>query len=67
VADGRLPARDPGHALLVWPTRDPAFGDRERRRWEQLFPNHRTVVLEGASHYIQEEAPDEIVAAIRAM
>jgi haloalkane dehalogenase len=53
-------------ALIVWPTRDVAFRDRERRRWEQVFPDHRTVSLEGAGHYIQEDAADEIVAAIRA-
>jgi haloalkane dehalogenase len=52
-------------ALIVWPTRDPAFGDRERRRWEERFPNHHTVMLEGAGHYMQEDAPEEIVAAIR--
>jgi len=52
-------------ALLVWPTKDIAFRDPERRRWEQIFPNHRTVVLEGAGHYIQEDAPAEIIAAIR--
>jgi haloalkane dehalogenase len=52
-------------ALLVWPTKDVAFKRPERERWEQLFPNHRTVVLEGAGHYIQEEAPEEIIAAIR--
>jgi haloalkane dehalogenase len=49
----------------VWPTKDVAFKDPERRRWEALFPNHRTVLLEGAGHYIQEDAPEEIVAAIR--
>jgi haloalkane dehalogenase len=52
-------------ALIVWPTGDVAFRGRERRRWEQQFPEHRTVSLEGAGHYIQEDAPDEIVAAIR--
>jgi haloalkane dehalogenase len=52
-------------ALLVWPTRDVAFRERERKRWEELFPEHRTVLLEGAGHYIQEDAPEEIVAAIR--
>ena len=52
-------------ALLVWPTKDVAFRDPERRRWESLFPHHRTVLLEGAGHYMQEDAPDEIVAAIR--
>ena len=52
-------------ALIVWGTRDPAFQARERRRWEDVFPDHETVLLEGAGHYIQEDAPDEIVAAIR--
>jgi len=52
-------------ALLVWPDRDQAFGDRERRRWEELFADHRTVPLTGAGHYIQEDAPQEIATAIR--
>jgi haloalkane dehalogenase len=61
----QLPGLSDRRALLVWPTKDVAFGERERRRWEELFPNHRTVLLEGAGHYIQEDAADEIVAAIR--
>jgi haloalkane dehalogenase len=61
----RLPRLRDRPALLVWPTKDVAFGDRERRRWEQLFPDHRTVLLEGAGHYIQEDAAPEIVTAIR--
>jgi haloalkane dehalogenase len=61
----RLPVLRDRPALLVWPTKDVAFGDAERRRWEQVFPNHRTVILEGAGHYIQEDAADEIAAAIR--
>jgi haloalkane dehalogenase len=60
-----LPALRDRPALIVWPTKDVAFRDRERRRWEDLFPDHRTVTLEGAGHYIQEDAPEEIVAAIR--
>jgi haloalkane dehalogenase len=52
-------------ALIVWPTKDVAFREPELRCWEQLFPNHRTVKLEGAGHYVQEEASDEIAAAIR--
>jgi len=60
-----LPALRDRPALIVWPTNDVAFGDRERRRWEQLFPDHTTVSLEGAGHYIQEDAPEEIVAAIK--
>jgi haloalkane dehalogenase len=53
-------------ALIVWPTRDPAFGARERQRWEALFADHETTMLEGAGHYMQEDAAPEIVAAIRA-
>jgi haloalkane dehalogenase len=61
-----LPALRDRPALLVWPTRDVAFREPERRRWESLFPDHRTFLLEGAGHYIQEDAAEEIVAAIRA-
>jgi haloalkane dehalogenase len=63
--EGRLPRLHDRPALIVWPTGDVAFRDRERRRWEQLFPDHQTVSLEGAGHYIQEDAANEIVAAIR--
>jgi pimeloyl-ACP methyl ester carboxylesterase len=52
-------------ALIVWGDRDPAFKEPQRLRWERTFPNHKTVILEGASHYIQEDAPKEIVAAIK--
>jgi haloalkane dehalogenase len=53
-------------ALIVWGDKDPAFREPIRLRWERTFPNHRTEILHGASHYIQEDAPDEIVAAVRA-
>ncbi len=51
-------------ALIVWGDKDPAFKEPQRRRWERTFASHRTRILHGASHYIQEDAPDEIVAAI---
>jgi haloalkane dehalogenase len=53
-------------ALIVWGDRDQAFKEPQRLRWERTFPNHRTVILRGASHYIQEDAPEEIVAAVNA-
>jgi haloalkane dehalogenase len=64
VEDGlaRLASRP---ALIVWPDGDVAFRETERERWESLFADHETVMLENVGHYIQEEAPDEIVAAIR--
>jgi len=50
--------------LITWGERDFAFRARERERFEALFPRHRTVVLRGAGHYIQEDAPEEMAAAI---
>jgi len=52
--------------LIVWGTADIAFRAQERKRFERLFPRHRTVVLERAGHYIQEDAPEDIIAAIEA-
>lgn len=51
-------------ALILWGDRDIAFRHRERQRFERLFSNHRTVMLPGAGHFIQEDAPDEIASAI---
>ncbi len=51
-------------ALVLWGDRDIAFRDRERQRLETVFPGHRTVVLHGAGHDIQEDAPEEVAGAI---
>jgi haloalkane dehalogenase len=59
-----LDSLDDRPALIVWPTRDQAFREGERKRWESIFADHRTVLLEGAGHYIGEDAPREIVAAL---
>jgi len=50
--------------LIVWGDRDVAFRNEERRRFERTFPEASTVVLSGAGHFIQEDAPGEIAAAI---
>jgi haloalkane dehalogenase len=63
--EGRLDRLRDRPALIAWPTKDVAFGERERQRWEQTFPDHRTVLLGGAGHYMQEDAAPEIVTAIR--
>jgi haloalkane dehalogenase len=60
-----LPRLKDKPALIVWGERDPAFRTRERRCFEAIFPMHRTVILQGAGHYIQEDAAEEIITAIR--
>ncbi len=51
--------------LILWGTRDPGFPADDRVRFEATFPNHRTVLFDNAAHFLFEEAPDEIVAAMR--
>jgi haloalkane dehalogenase len=63
---GALPKLAHLPALIVWGDKDIAFKAEERETFERLFPKHRTQILAGAGHYIQEDAPDEIVGAIRA-
>jgi haloalkane dehalogenase len=52
-------------ALIVWGEQDFAFKETERLRFEAYFPRHHTELLAGAGHFIQDDAPDEIAAAIR--
>ena len=51
--------------LLVWGMKDPGFGSRKViERWQRSFPAAEVVVLADASHYIQEDAPDQIADAV---
>jgi len=58
-----LPALSDRPALVVWPTKGFAIREPERKRCEALFPGYHTVLLEGAGHYMQEDAAADIVAA----
>ena len=51
--------------LIVWGDADIAFRRQERERLEAVFPNHQTVIVEGAGTYVESDAPQEFVAAIR--
>jgi haloalkane dehalogenase len=50
--------------LILWGDRDPAFRSRERERFESIFPRHRTRILQGAKHFVQEEAPEQICGEV---
>ena len=52
-------------ALILWPDKDRAFKAPQRKRWEKLLPNHHTVIIEGASHFVQDDAGEELVDEIR--
>jgi haloalkane dehalogenase len=52
-------------ALIVWGQKDFAFHDAERERFEATFPNHRTVVYDDASHFLQEDVGDRIAAEFK--
>lgn len=51
--------------LIVWGDADVAFRAQERERLESTFPQHKTVIVEGAGTYVESDAPEEFVTAIR--
>jgi haloalkane dehalogenase len=59
-----LPAIKNKPALIMWGDRDFAFKEKERNRFRQAFPDHRDLELTDAGHFIQEDAPEAISAAI---
>jgi haloalkane dehalogenase len=64
--EASLPRLSGKPALILWPDSDPGFSDVELRRWQALLPGARTVGLERAGQFIDEDAPDDIAAAVRA-
>src|SRR5262249_34361772 len=63
--EANLPKLAGRPALIVWGAKDFAFQDAERQRFEKMFPAHRTVLLPHASHFLQEDAGEEIADLIR--
>lgn len=53
-------------ALIIWGAKDGGFRPPDRERFERTFPKHRTVLLETAKHFIQEDEPGRVAAEIRA-
>ncbi len=50
--------------LFLWGARDLAFTLAYLRRLEEHFPNHHSVLLDHAWHYIQEDEPERIATEI---
>lgn len=51
---------------IIWGKNDePGFRPVEMQRWQRYFKNHETETLDDASHFVQEDRPDRVIAAIR--
>jgi haloalkane dehalogenase len=50
-------------ALVIWGTEDPAFPRHQLNRWREVLPHARIVELP-VGHWPQEEAPEEVIAAM---
>ena len=51
---------------MVWAMKDPAFAKKPiMDHWQSIFPGAPIERIEHARHFIQEDAPDRIAAAIR--
>jgi haloalkane dehalogenase len=61
-----LPTLADRPALIVWGTKDFAFREANRKRFEAAFPNHQTVLFNDASHFLQEDVGDRIADAFKA-
>ena len=62
--ESNLPRLAGKPALIVWPDSDPGFGDAELARWRSLFPAARSVILPRTGQFIDEDAPEDVAAAI---
>ncbi|MDH3707198.1 MAG: alpha/beta fold hydrolase [Acidimicrobiia bacterium] len=62
----RVPKLADKPVALIFGRKDPALAsDATIARWRQEFPDASLLELPDAGHYIQEDAPDEIVRVIR--
>ena len=50
--------------LLAWGMKDIAFRENEMNTWKRAFPDASIIRFEDAGHYVAEEKPVELAAAI---
>jgi haloalkane dehalogenase len=51
--------------LLVWGMQDPVLPPPVLRQWQTLYPHAATCELAEASHFLQEDAPEQVLQAIQ--
>lgn len=53
---------------ILWGMKDePGFRPQELARWQSHLERHETEKLDDSSHFVQEDRPDRVAAAIRAL
>jgi haloalkane dehalogenase len=52
-------------SLIIWGMKDTAFRPHHLARWQRLLPRADVVRLPAAGHWPHEEAPGEVIQAIR--
>lgn len=50
--------------LIIWGMKDMAFRSKELHRWQSAFPEAEVVRLESVGHFVPEEAPRAVAAAV---
>ena len=50
--------------LLVWGMQDPVLPPAVLRQWQCLYPQAHTVKIANASHFLQEDTPEQVVSCI---
>ena len=54
-----------GPVLIIWGMKDPAFRPTMLAQWRKRFPDAPVLELPDAGHFLQEDAPDVVVARIK--
>jgi haloalkane dehalogenase len=52
--------------ILIWGLKDPIFPKRTIDWWHKIYPSIETHKISNASHFLQEDAPDQIISIIKA-
>lgn len=65
IEDG-LSAFDGRPVLLIWGMRDPVLPAHVLGWWQSVYPRAVSYEIDDASHFLQEDAPDEVVGCIEA-
>jgi haloalkane dehalogenase len=64
--ESQLPILSDVPTKILWGAKDePGFRLQERVKWQRYLKRHEVEILNDASHFVQEDRPDRVAAAIR--